>query len=83
MDKLFFTKEEMKELETLQIFGGDRADPMAQTECVNESQGCGLGGDQIRCVNKTGCTATGTFKNCTISYNCSTPVINTSSDCSN
>lgn len=33
-DKLFFTNEELNELETLQIFGGDRADPMAQTKTI-------------------------------------------------
>lgn len=34
MDKLFFTNEELNELETLQIFGGDRVDPMAQTKTI-------------------------------------------------
>lgn len=52
MKKKFFEENELLELEALEVKGGDRADPMAQQECVNTVAGCGASADQIRCVNE-------------------------------
>lgn len=50
-----FSQEELQEMESLQILGGRAiggADPLAQTECINNSIGCGGGdADQTKCVN--------------------------------
>lgn len=57
MKSLSFTKEELNELESLQISGGTGGImPLAQTECSNSSAGCGYGTDQTKCSNTvTGC----------------------------
>ncbi len=56
MNKAKFSITELQELEALKIRGGSSANPLAQTECVNASKGCGAGVDQLRCLNAvTGC----------------------------
>lgn len=59
MDKRIFSKEELNEIEALEVKGGT-GDPReflyAQGECVNTADGCGGDVDQAKCVNKaTGC----------------------------
>ena len=59
MDKTQFTENELQELEALEIRGGgDIANPLAQTECVNNAIACAAGAEQVRCTNEvTGCGA--------------------------
>lgn len=59
MNEKLFSKMELKELESLKVYGGSgEINPLAQAGCINESMGCG---DttilQDKCVNAViGCT---------------------------
>lgn len=47
-----FSREEILELEALEIRGGADASICSQTKCINDKAGCGGGVDQTECVNK-------------------------------
>jgi hypothetical protein len=51
MRKTTLTKEELQELELLEVRGGTSSDSMAQFECVNSAKGCGKDVTQYACTN--------------------------------
>ncbi len=56
MKKDMFMANELRELEALEIRGGDTPSVQSQNGCINEVAGCGAGVDQTKCVNKeNGC----------------------------
>jgi hypothetical protein len=56
MDKTKFSKNELLEIESLEVRGGNADSTMSQEVCSNEAFGCGAGVDQSHCTNKvTGC----------------------------
>ena len=56
MKKDMFMANELRELEALEIRGGDTPSVQTQDGCINEVAGCGAGIDQTKCVNKeNGC----------------------------
>lgn len=56
MDEGRFSKNELREIEALEVRGGAGANAMAQGECTNSTAGCGAGVDQPHCTNSAaGC----------------------------
>ena len=56
MENNVFLREELNEIEALEVRGGTGATMYAQGECTNTAYGCGGGVDQTKCVNKAdGC----------------------------
>lgn len=56
MDKSRFSKNELLEIEALEVRGGVGANAMVQGECANSAIGCGAGVDQPHCTNSVaGC----------------------------
>jgi hypothetical protein len=54
--KTKITDEELQELESLEVRGGNTSDSIDQYECSNSADGCGNGTSQFMCVNSTsGC----------------------------
>lgn len=58
-DDVKLTKEEISELEALEIRGGMRGsgiNPLSNEPCINTSAGCGCGTTNTACTNKiSGC----------------------------
>lgn len=72
MKNFFFTKDEISEMESLEIKGGIHLGPdgiMAQSGCINNKAGCGANVDQNACVNnETGCGSI-------VQVGCSSPTV--------
>lgn len=51
MNKEFFSENELLELESIEVRGGNTASIMGQNRCANTSEGCGATADQDHCIN--------------------------------